>query len=48
MEHLTAKYPCNVVIFGGNGDLAIRKLFTERAPLIPSLLRGLQEGLDVK
>ncbi|GGX39545.1 glucose-6-phosphate dehydrogenase [Saccharospirillum salsuginis] len=26
MEHLTAKYPCNVVIFGGNGDLAIRKL----------------------
>ncbi|WP_108164670.1 glucose-6-phosphate dehydrogenase [Saccharospirillum sp. MSK14-1] len=26
MDHLTASSPCNVVIFGGNGDLAIRKL----------------------
>ncbi|WP_108125067.1 glucose-6-phosphate dehydrogenase [Saccharospirillum mangrovi] len=26
MDQLTASSPCNVVIFGGNGDLAIRKL----------------------
>lgn len=26
MDQVKASYPCNVVIFGGNGDLAIRKL----------------------
>ncbi|MEX2321932.1 MAG: hypothetical protein WD668_11285, partial [Saccharospirillum sp.] len=36
MQHNTTCYPCNVVIFGGNGDLAIRKLL----PALYNLDRG--------